>query len=39
MGGPLIMCLTAGQTSDHIGATLIYPALPEGAKTLIGDKG
>ncbi len=33
------MCLTAGQTSDHIGAKLIYPALPEGAKTLIGDKG
>jgi len=38
-GRPLIMCLTAGQTSDHIGAKLIYPALPEGAKTLIGDKG
>ncbi len=33
------MSLTAGQTSDHIGAKLIYPALREGAKTLFGDKG
>ena len=33
------MCLTAGQTSDHVGAKLVYPALPKGAKTLIGDKG
>ena len=32
------MALTAGQVSDHIGAKIIYPALPK-AKTLIGDKG
>jgi len=30
--------LTEGQTSDHIGAKLLYPRLPE-AKTLIADKG
>lgn len=34
-----MMCLTEGQTSDHIGAKILYPALPDGAKTLIGDKG
>lgn len=34
------MCLTAGQASDHIGAKLLYPAIPEGSgATLIGDKG
>ena len=34
------MCLTAGQTSDHIGAKLLYPALPKGpGRLLIGDKG
>lgn len=32
------MALTAGQVSDHIGAKIIYPALPN-AQTLIGDKG
>lgn len=37
-GKPIIMALTAGQVSDHIGAKIIYPALPS-AKTLIGDKG
>lgn len=38
-GRPLILCLTEGQTSDHIGAKLTYPALPEHARTIIGDKG
>jgi transposase len=34
------MCLTEGQTSDHVGAKLLYPALPDGAQaTLIADKG
>ena len=37
-GRPLVMALTAGQVSDHIGAKILYPALPR-AKTLIGDKG
>ena len=32
------MALTAGQVLDHIGAKIVYPALPK-AKTLIGDKG
>ena len=35
---PIVMALTAGQVSDHIGAKIVYPALPN-AKTLIGDKG
>ncbi|MCP4046852.1 MAG: hypothetical protein GY732_12795 [Gammaproteobacteria bacterium] len=30
--------LTEGQLSDHIGAKLIYPAIPN-AKVLIDDKG
>jgi len=34
-----MMCLTEGQTSDHIGAKILYPALLKGAKFLIGDKG
>lgn len=39
-GRPLAMCLTAGQTSDHIGAKLLYPALQGASGTvLIGDKG
>jgi transposase len=38
-GRPLILCLTEGQMSDHIGAKLTYPALPEHARTIIGDKG
>ena len=34
------MCLTAGQTSDHVGAKILYPVLPEDAGTvLIADKG
>lgn len=37
-GKPIIMALMAGQVSDHIGAKIIYPALPS-SKTLIGDKG
>ena len=36
----MAMCLTAGQVSDHIGAKILYPALPErGGATLIADKG
>ena len=39
-GRPIIMCLTAGQRSDHIGAKTLYPALPEGGnRVLLGDKG
>jgi transposase len=34
-----MMCLTEGQTSDHIGAKILYPALPNGPAVLIGDKG
>jgi transposase len=33
-----MLLLTEGQMSDHIGAKLLYPGLPE-AKTLIADKG
>jgi transposase len=34
------MCLTAGQTSDHIGAKILYPALPDGTEAvLIADRG
>lgn len=34
------MCLTTGQTSDHMGAKILYPALPDGPGiTLIGDRG
>ncbi len=33
------MCLSEGQMSDHIGAKLLYPALPDSASYLIGDKG
>ena len=32
------MCLSEGQLSDHVGAKLIYPVMPN-AKVLIGDKG
>lgn len=39
-GRPLAMCLTAGQVSDHIGAKILYPALPDHAEaTMIADKG
>ncbi|MEO1293000.1 MAG: IS5 family transposase [Pseudomonadota bacterium] len=39
-GRPLAMCLTAGQRSDHVGAKILYPTLPEGGgRLLIGDKG
>ena len=34
-----MMCLTAGQISDHIGARIVYPTLPEATRVLIGDKG
>jgi len=37
-GRPILMLLTEGQVSDHIGAKLLYPDLPEDS-TLIGDKG
>lgn len=38
-GRPLAMCLTAGQTSDHVGAKILYPMLPDGGGVLIADKG
>ena len=37
-GKPVVMALTAGQTSDHIGAKIMYPCLPK-ASVMIGDKG
>lgn len=37
-GKPVVMALTAGQVSDHVGAKIVYPALPN-ANTMIGDKG
>jgi len=37
-GKPIVLCLSEGQLSDHIGAKLIYPVMPN-AKFLIGDKG
>jgi transposase len=37
-GKSIMLLLTEGQMSDHIGAKLLYPGLPE-AKTLIADKG
>ena len=37
-GKPIILALTAGQVSDHVGAKIVYPALPK-ATTLIADKG
>ena len=34
------MCVTAGQVSDHIGAKLLYPVLPDDCGTvMIADKG
>ncbi len=33
-----MMALSEGQMSDHLGAKLLYPAMPS-AQTLIGDKG
>ena len=38
-GRPLIIRLTSGQASDHIGAKLISPALLKGEKVLLGEKG
>jgi len=39
-GRPIAMCLTAGQTSDHVGAKILYPALQDGtAAIMIADKG
>ncbi len=29
------MCLTEGQTSDHVGAKILYPALQDGAETTL----
>jgi len=37
-GRPIIMLLSEGQMSDHKGAEMIFPALPD-ADALIGDKG
>jgi putative transposase len=37
-GRPIMLLLTEGQMSDHLGAKLLYPHLPE-ARKLIGDKG
>jgi transposase len=37
-GRPVIFLLTEGQLSDHKGAALIYPMLPD-AETIIADKG
>ena len=34
-----MMCLTAGQTSEQIGARRLYPTLPEGTRALTDDKG
>ena len=35
-----MMCLTEGQTSDHIGAKILYPALPDKTQAvMIADKG
>ena len=35
-----MMCLTEGQTSDHIGAKILYPALPDETQAvMIADKG
>lgn len=34
----MILALTAGQVSDHIGAKIVYPCLP-GSRVLIADKG
>ncbi|MEM7197863.1 MAG: hypothetical protein AAF352_05800 [Pseudomonadota bacterium] len=36
-GKPIIMALIAGQVSDHIGAKILYPHLPN-ATVLIGGK-
>jgi transposase len=38
-GRPIILGLSEGQLSDHIGAKLLYPAFPNSASCLIGDKG
>lgn len=39
-GRPIAMCLTAGQVSDHVGAKVLYPMLPDGdSATMIADKG
>jgi len=37
-GRPLVLCLSEGQLSDHVGAKLINPVMPN-AKVLVGDKG
>ena len=35
----MALCLTEGQMSDHKGAKLLYPTLPERDCVMIGDKG
>ena len=36
----MAMSLTAGQVSDHIGAKILYPVLPDSVEaTMIADKG
>lgn len=35
----MVLCLSEGQMSDHIGAKLTYSALPDHALCMIGDKG
>lgn len=37
-GRPVALLLTEGQMSDHTGAKILYPALPD-AQALIADKG
>jgi transposase len=37
IGRPLAVLLSAGQVSDHKGAALLLPALPQ-AKTMLADK-
>lgn len=37
-GRPVVLLLTEGQMSDHMGAALIEPALPS-AKELVADRG
>jgi putative transposase len=34
-----VLLLTEGQASDHLGADLMLPRLPPGARNLIADRG
>ncbi|MBR0662199.1 IS5 family transposase [Neoroseomonas oryzicola] len=38
-GRPVVLLLTEGQASDHLGAALMLPRLPAGARELIADRG